>query len=180
MPQTEESSLTINNPLFLGSGDNPNAALVNPQLNGSNYHSWSKSMKIALGAKNKIKLINGSISKPDAKAKDFEEWERCDLMVHSWILNSCTKEVAQCILYEDTAAQMWSTLNERFSQGNLPRVFDLQNQIYSTVQGNMSVKDYYNKLDSLWRELNQFNPLISCTCNAIKNCKCEFLKTLLE
>ncbi|CAH9071209.1 unnamed protein product [Cuscuta europaea] len=107
-------------------------------------------------------------------------WERCDLMVQLWILNSSTKEVPQCILYEETVALMWSTLNERFFQGNLLRIFYPQKQIYATIQGNLNVTDYYNKLVSLWKELNQYNPFITSTCGVVKGCKCDFLKILLE
>lgn len=52
------------NPLYLHSSDNPGAILVTKLLSGSNYIKWSRSMKTALLAKNKLGFITGSVSKP--------------------------------------------------------------------------------------------------------------------
>jgi hypothetical protein len=51
-------------PLFLHSGDNLGIILVPQPLIGENYSRWSRSMLIALSAKNKLCFIDGSLSKP--------------------------------------------------------------------------------------------------------------------
>ncbi|CAL2268651.1 unnamed protein product [Prunus armeniaca] len=53
-------------PLFLNHSDHPGLVLVSKKLNGDNYNTWSRSMKISLSAKNKIGFIDGSIKKPKA------------------------------------------------------------------------------------------------------------------
>ncbi|BAT74242.1 hypothetical protein VIGAN_01186600 [Vigna angularis var. angularis] len=47
----------IHNYLYLHPGENPTAALVSPVLDGTNYHSWSRSMLTTLSAKNKIEFV---------------------------------------------------------------------------------------------------------------------------
>lgn len=52
------------NPFYLHHGDSPGSILVSQPLIGDNYHIWSRSMIIALTAKNKIGFIDGTLVKP--------------------------------------------------------------------------------------------------------------------
>jgi len=49
----------------------------------------------------------------------------CNMMVLSWILNLISAEIANSVIFIDSTAAMWSDLQERFSQSNGPRVFQL-------------------------------------------------------
>jgi hypothetical protein len=111
--------------LFLHHGDSPSSILVSQSLIGKNYNSWSRSMLMALSAKNKPCLIDGSMPKPSNSSSNFKAWMRCNDMVLSWIINSISKEIAANIIYIDNAEAMWKDLKERFSQGNGPRIFQL-------------------------------------------------------
>lgn len=57
---------------FLSNGDGPGTILVTLKLVGNNFHSWSRSMRIALGSKCKIGFIDRSLIT-----------SRCNLMVIS-------------------------------------------------------------------------------------------------
>jgi hypothetical protein len=52
------------NPYFLHPNENPGNVLVTPLLSGSNYHSWSRAMQVALRSKHKLHFINGSLPRP--------------------------------------------------------------------------------------------------------------------
>ncbi|XP_019166976.1 PREDICTED: uncharacterized protein LOC109162748 [Ipomoea nil] len=54
----------FDNPLYLHITENPNQTLVSPPLSKSNYASWSRSMKMALGVKNKFRFVDGTIACP--------------------------------------------------------------------------------------------------------------------
>lgn len=49
---------------YVHSSQGPNSVYVTPKLTGSNYLAWSRSMQIALGAKNKLASINGTVPTP--------------------------------------------------------------------------------------------------------------------
>ena len=49
-----------NDPLFLYNSDHPGMVLVTAPLTGKNFLTWSRSIKIALGAKMKLGFIDGS------------------------------------------------------------------------------------------------------------------------
>ncbi|MCI35632.1 receptor-like serine/threonine kinase, partial [Trifolium medium] len=60
LPRLEPTSDPAS-PYFVHSGDGPSSVKVSPLLTGSNYHSWSRSMRRALGGKLKLEFIDGSI-----------------------------------------------------------------------------------------------------------------------
>lgn len=74
-------------------------------------------------------------------------------MVHSWIVNSCDPEIADSVTYYSTAHEVWEDLYEPFSEGNATRIFEIQRDIASLRQEQLSVSAYYTKLKSLWDEL---------------------------
>jgi len=172
-PSMDSSSTTSamvdnSNPFYLHNGDIPGATLVSQQLVGDNYNTWSRSMKMALIAKNKFSFIDGTLSKPDASSSDFLPWTRCNNMIVSWILKSVSGEIGTSIVHIDTAEDMWNDLRDRFSQKNGARVFQLQQAISALSQENNSVSSYFNSLKGLWDELNNYRSFPPCSCGAMK------------
>ncbi|KAF5449929.1 hypothetical protein F2P56_030325 [Juglans regia] len=119
------------NPYYLHHGDSLGSMLVTQVLTGDNYHSWRRSMLMALTAKNEVCFIDGSVPSPLDTSPLFQSWTRCNNMVLSWLLNSLSKEIAASVIYVDSAMEMRFDLKERFSQGCGPQIFQLQNSIAS-------------------------------------------------
>ncbi|XP_024200483.1 uncharacterized protein LOC112203795 [Rosa chinensis] len=78
-------------------------------------------------------------------------------MVHSWIINTIDPEITDSVIYYPTAHEVWEDLRERFSQGNAPRIFEIQREIACLRQEQMSVSAYYTKLKGLWDELATYS-----------------------
>jgi hypothetical protein len=153
-------------PYYLHHRDSPDSVLVSQVLQGDNYHTWSRSMIMALTAKNKLKFINGSLKKPFTELEDeFHPWNRSNNMVLSWILNSVSKDIATSVIYINLAEDMWNDLKDRFSQKNGPRIFQLQKAISSHSQQNLSVSEYYTRLKGFWDELTNYRPIPQCSCD---------------
>ncbi|XP_052477253.1 uncharacterized protein LOC128032616 [Gossypium raimondii] len=74
------------------------------------------------------------------------------------------------ILGIDLSSDIWVDLRERFSQGDLCRISDLQKEIYAFKQDDKTVTDYFTELKILWDELLQFRPLPSCSCPTPCSC----------
>ena len=138
------------NKYYLHHGDSPDAILVSQSLIGDNYHTWSRSMVMALTAKNKIGFVNGVIVQPqDESSLAYNAWVRYNTMVISWLLNSLSKEIASSVIYANTVKEIWEDLRERFAQGNGPRIFEIQKSIAALSQDNSSMSSYYTRLKSL-------------------------------
>ena len=63
------------NPCHLHNGDNPGIMLVTQPLNGDNYQTWSRSMLMALTAKNKEGFVNGSIEPLNPSTPCYSSWK---------------------------------------------------------------------------------------------------------
>lgn len=75
---------------YIHPSEGPNSVPITPQLNGPNYLGSSRSMPIALGAKNKLKLIDGYMEIPDEDYLNCNAWECCNHLIQSWIINYVT------------------------------------------------------------------------------------------
>ena len=76
--------------------------------------------------------------------------------------------IAADAIHAETARDLWLDLEERFSQVNVPRIFELQQKIIFILQGQDSVTIYYSMLKGLWDELNVYSPIHHCTCDPNK------------
>ncbi|MCI40274.1 flavonol sulfotransferase-like protein, partial [Trifolium medium] len=53
------------------------------------------------------------------------------------------------VVFMENAIDIWNDLRERFSQGDLIRISELQQEIYAMKQGTRSVTDFYSALKVL-------------------------------
>ena len=80
---TTDESQNPSSSFYLHPGENPGATLINIQLDGANYHAWSRATKRALISKNKHKFLDGSVKNPEQGTALHDAWERCNMMVIS-------------------------------------------------------------------------------------------------
>ncbi|GAU51620.1 hypothetical protein TSUD_132330 [Trifolium subterraneum] len=123
------------NPYFLHPNENPGLILVTPSLSGTNYHSWSRAMTMALKSKNKLRFVNGSLPRPDDEDHDSLAWDRCNTMIMSWISNAVDADISQSVLWMDLK------ISKKF--------------------GKISKNDSTKKL---WQELDNFRPIPQSNC----------------
>lgn len=71
-------------------------------------------------------------------------------------------------------------IQERFSQGDLLRIAELQEEVYALKQGSQSVTDYFTQLKSLWEELDNYRPMTPCTCPSQTYHKQDFIIRFLK
>jgi len=135
-------------------------------------------MKKALLSKSKLKFIDGSISKPSNNDSTFEAWERCNVMVLSWITRTLTPQIAQIVVYIDFARSLWEDLRERFSKGDYFRISEILQEMHSIKQGERTVTQFFTDLKILWEELESLRPIPSCTCRI--PCTCALFKISVQ
>ncbi|GKB21141.1 hypothetical protein Tco_0855064 [Tanacetum coccineum] len=129
--QTFESSTQsmVNDPLHLASFDHPGMMLTNTPFNGGNFLGWSRTIKMALGAKLKLGFIDGSLPKPAVIDNNYQRWICCDYM----------KE-----------------LDERYGQSNNPLIYQVERGV-KEKSGVISyaklsrIRSWYPRL--LWKSM---------------------------
>ncbi|KAL0371332.1 UNVERIFIED_CONTAM: Retrovirus-related Pol polyprotein from transposon RE1 [Sesamum angustifolium] len=135
-------------------------------LTGDNYLVWSRAVRFALGAKKKLSFIDGRSVRPTDNSEELDEWIRIDCMIITWILNSVSKEIVDAFIYATSARALWLELEARYGGSNGPMIYNLEREISSISQGDMSVTTYFTKIKMLWDELICLDPLPVCTCTA--------------
>ena len=70
------------------------------------------------------------------------------------------------MIYLDRAIDIWTNLREHFSQSDLLRIAELQEEVYAFKQGTRNVTDYITGLKALCEELDNFRPMTACGCSA--------------
>ncbi|KAL0397600.1 UNVERIFIED_CONTAM: Polyamine oxidase 1 [Sesamum calycinum] len=69
-------------------------------------------------------------------------------------------------------------LEQRYGQRNGPLLYQLEREIASVSQGDLSVVDYFTKIQMLWDELVQVRPIPECTCGC--TCTCGVAKATAD
>ena len=98
----------------------------------------------------------------------------------SWLLNSLSPSIAQSVIFLEYATDIWNDLRECFSQGDLLRIAELQEEIYGLSQGNRLLSDFYTALKTLWEELDNYRPFVTCSCEAKKCHQQDFVIRFLK
>jgi len=127
-------------------------------------------MKRALLSKNKAKFIDGSIKALRENETLRDAWERCNVMVISWLTRSMANQIAQSILYIDNARDLWEDLREHFAKGDHFRIYDILQDIHSMKQGERCVSEFFTELKTMWEETEALRPMPVCTCDKRFNC----------
>ncbi|XP_072087345.1 retrovirus-related Pol polyprotein from transposon RE1 [Arachis hypogaea] len=155
---------------YLHPSENTGIPLIPTILDGKNYSSWSNAMLLALKSKNKLKFVDGSLKKPDKNDPLFELWDRCNTYVLAWIKISLNPEITRSVMWNKVAYELWEDLKHRYHEGDRFRIAELQEELYGTRQGEMSVTQYFTKLKSLWEEFDDFRPIPPCNCESVCTC----------
>ncbi|KAI5416724.1 hypothetical protein KIW84_041663 [Lathyrus oleraceus] len=64
----------------------------------------------------------------------------------------------------DRASLVWKSVENWFSQGDIFRIADIQEEVARLQQGTLDISSYFTKLMTLWEEIETFRPIRDCTC----------------
>ena len=171
------TQLEPSDPLFLHPSDQPGQSLVADLFNGEDFENWRRSVTVALSAKQKVSLIDGSYKKPESNSPLLPYWQRCNDMVISWLLNSLHKNVRDSVLFHSTACDIWTELNERYGQTNKARLFQAQKAVSCMTQDDQDIANFFNKARKAWDEFTAVGATPRCTCS---KCECQVNKRLQD
>ena len=171
------SGSDANGVLYVHPSDNPGMILVPVQFDGTGYRTWRRGAMRALSVKNKLGFIDGSCEKPSSNNSPLlRQWQRCDDMVTSWILNSLIKEVSDSVEYVSNSAELWKELEDRYDQTNGAKLYQIQKEINDLTQGVLDITVYYTRMKKLWEELNTLNVKNHCSCVCVCGAKDSIFK----
>ena len=125
---------------------------------------------MALNIRNKLGFIDDTILKPPAHHRDSGAWSRCNDMVSTWLMNSVSKKIGQCLLFMSSAESIWKNLMSRFKQDDAPRIYEIEQRLSTIQQGALDISTYDTELVTLREEYQNYVDLQVCTCG---KCDCN-------
>lgn len=90
-------------------------------------------------------------------------------MIISWLLNTISEQISNSLTFVHSAFDLWSQLQEQYSQLDGHRIYQLMNDIAQLKQNNCSIEIYFHKLKGLWDECDTLESSYLCTCT----CTCD-------
>ncbi|KAI3508512.1 hypothetical protein L1887_23520 [Cichorium endivia] len=161
------NSAEIDDPLYLHPSDNTTATLIGFKLiETENFRIWLNSMTRSLKGRNKLGFSDGSLVKPTDDESKSLKCECANVVVCSWILGSLSEPIYASHASTEFASTMWKEFCETYHKSDGSVIFNLHQKINSVTQSNLSVFDYFNKLDALWKEFDGLTNLPECLCEA--------------
>ncbi|GJQ95443.1 ribonuclease H-like domain-containing protein [Tanacetum coccineum] len=160
-------SLDLGNQLHLQNSDFSSDTIISMKLTSiENYRVWATAMKLAINTINKIGFIDGTCVKSAYanSAPLSNQWERCNSIVLSWLLNFVSKDLFLDQMFSDNVAEVWAELKETYDKLDGFIIFNLLQKIHGFKQSELTISEYYYKLNSLWREFGIMTKLPKCSC----------------
>ncbi|XP_019256390.1 PREDICTED: uncharacterized protein LOC109234787 [Nicotiana attenuata] len=105
-------------PLYVHPSDVLGTSLVSTPFDGTGYGSCRRNILVALSIRNKLDFINGNSQKPSPSSPLARQWQRCNDLVISWLVNSLSKEISRSVEYSEFARQIWNELEERYGKAD--------------------------------------------------------------
>ncbi|XP_070047033.1 uncharacterized protein [Nicotiana tomentosiformis] len=109
-------------------------------------------MKIALLGKRKLGFVTNTFPKESCEKILHEQWETCNAIVLSWLMNTMSTKLLSRIVYASNAHLAWEDLRERFDKVNRMRIYQIHRAIATLSQGTDFVSTYFTKLKGLLNE----------------------------
>ncbi|XP_075109212.1 uncharacterized protein LOC142181000 [Nicotiana tabacum] len=103
-----------------------------------NFSLWYRFMKIALLGQNKLGMVDGRWKKEKFQEKYWYQWERCNAIVLSWLMNVVALTLISGIAYATNAHTMWIDLQERFDKILMMKLVPSVNQAYAMLMSEES------------------------------------------
>jgi hypothetical protein len=154
------NQMLFQNPMFLHPSDGPGTLMVTEKLLGAqNYRSWRRSVEIALSTKRKLGFIRGTVPRSVDDASLQEQWDTCNNLVISWLMNSVSESMGKSIMFMGTAHAIWLQLETRFALSNGSHKYKLNRETYAIMQSGRSISEYYTNMKCVWEELDSMNEL---------------------
>ncbi|KAK9064691.1 hypothetical protein SSX86_016073 [Deinandra increscens subsp. villosa] len=111
------SKIDAGDPLYLHPSDSSVLTIISIKLKGTeNYRVWANAMKLALKVKNKYGFIDGTCTPDEDDDVLINQWDRCNSVVLTWLLNSVSEELYLGQVYSSLASDVWKELKDTYDK----------------------------------------------------------------
>lgn len=116
----------------------------------------------------KVGFATKTCKKASFTAKYHDQWDTCNAIVLSWLMNTVAPSLLSGIVYLSDASLVWEDLQEQFDKVNRVSIYQLHREI-ATIAQETNVSYYFTKLKELWAESDIMVIFSSCECPKSKD-----------
>ncbi|XP_060190669.1 uncharacterized protein LOC132619940 [Lycium barbarum] len=131
-------------------------------LNQSNYKVWKTCLESYLVGEDLWEVVNGSNTNPPADAPENNDarkkWKQINAKAEFILKRSISPSLFDHIIRCKSAHEIWRTLDRLFNKKDEARLQILENELVNTIQGNLSIAEYFLKIKNLCSEISLLNP----------------------
>ena len=135
-------------------------------------------MKINLSMKHKLVFVQDAITRSTGDPLKGDQWDACNNLVITWLMNNVTYTIARSILFIKTVVEIWLQLEKWFVIANGSRKYHLIKETYFLKQDRQSISDYYAKMKLIWEEV-EFVSELPCVTTTVEDVA-QFLNVLAK
>ncbi|XP_019246308.1 PREDICTED: uncharacterized protein LOC109225956 [Nicotiana attenuata] len=146
---SQMKNLDSNHPYFLHSSDSPGMSLVNVPFDGRGSRVGGDPFSLLFQPRKNLASSMGFV-------KNL----------------SLTQEIILC------GAELMICLEHRFGQSNGAKLYQLQKEISTSVQGNNNISSYFTTPKKLWDEMDSLSSHLNCSCDCACGRKAKVAKFL--
>ncbi|XP_028103725.1 uncharacterized protein LOC114302845 [Camellia sinensis] len=133
----------------------PGQKITTSLFNGQNYLAWSQSLTIFLKSKGKMEYVDGRVQAPNITDTGYDQWEITNSLIMGSLIHSMVPEIGEGYLSMDTAQDIWEAVATTYSRKvNFSQTFELRRSIDRSVQGEMTILQYFTFLSNGWKRLD--------------------------
>ncbi|TYH94701.1 hypothetical protein ES332_A12G057400v1 [Gossypium tomentosum] len=150
--------------------NNPSLQISPAKLNENNYLAWLRSCLLFMKVRGLRGYITGDTRKPASNNPTFNQYDSKNSCVMAWLINSIQPHISGTYLLLDNIAKIWNATSLTYSHvGNDIQIFEIQNKVHITNQGEMTISQYFSELGGLWQKLDYYQDFqAGCTRDAVK------------
>jgi len=135
-------------PYFFTHQKDPTSSLA-VVFDEKNYDLWERAVRTALKAKNKLGLIDKTLSRLEPKeGEEFLEadaWDMANSMLCLWLANVIDSKLRISIAYSDIAKITWDDMKKHYTLANTKKIHQLIANISNCNQSDLHVDVFYSK-----------------------------------
>ncbi|XP_027768682.1 uncharacterized protein LOC114074843 [Solanum pennellii] len=131
-------------------------------LNQSNYKVWRTCMESYIVGEDLWDAVNGNDTSPPAdvpkNSSALKKWKQINAKAEFVLKRSISSNLFDHIIRCKSAHEIRRTLDQLFNKKNEARLQILENELANTIQGNLSIVEYFLKIKNLCSEISLLNP----------------------
>ncbi|GAV87184.1 UBN2_3 domain-containing protein, partial [Cephalotus follicularis] len=137
---------------------------VTLKLKQNNYLLWETQILSLIESQDILDFIIGETPSPTPEIQqngnqipnpDYTSWVKTDRLIKTWITGTLSEEVLGHAVGTKSSKDLWTVLNEAFSQASEARELELQSKMqYHQKTDSMTITEYINEFKSIFDQLN--------------------------